>query len=308
VTPVGHSWVRDGIATLDDTATRLLTRIDEVFLDWAMRCGARQMTLPAVLAVPDLAKLDVYQNFPHLAMVASSLDPERLAAVGSHPGLFEPPDLAPARLGLPSAVCYGVYLHFGGQTLPRNALITAVGTCFRNEAHFDGLRRLAVFRMREIVALADPPNARAHLDRFSTLILAFARHLGLSLERTAASDPFYDNTTPQALWQQAAPVKHEFVCDGLAIASVNEHRTFFGDRCGIRLARAGATFSSSCVAFGLERWIHALSARFDADLEAAREAVVRAHRAVVDEHRDLFEQHQAEVPAHDHGHIATLDR
>ncbi len=278
----------DGFATLGDQATRLLARLDATFVDWAWRAGAAELSLPPLLPVAKLSTLDVYQNFPHLAMVASTLEPDRFADIGSHPQQFEPRDLRPAAFGLPSAVCYGVYLHLAGRTLTGPALVTAVGTCYRNETHYDGLRRLAGFRMREVVALGAPEDALGHLERFTTLVLAFGAALGLPIEREAATDPFYDNTTPQALWQTVAPVKHEFIVDGLAIASVNEHRTFFGDHCGIRLTGPDAVFSSSCAAFGLERWVHVLAERFGPDLAGALSAVERAHAEVVDANPGLF--------------------
>ena len=276
------SWVVSGagFATLNDPATRLLNLLDVTFCGWGRSAGAAELTLPPVLPVADLARLDVYQNFPHLAMVATTLEPERFTAIGNRPEEIAGADVRPARLGLPSAVCYGVYLHLAGQILDTDRLYTAVGTCYRNETHFDGLRRLGAFRMREVVALGSPEHAVGHLGHFSDLVLRFAGELDLPIAREAASDPFYDNTAPQALWQKIAPVKHEFVSDGLAIASVNEHRTFFGERCDIRLAGPGDTFSSSCAAFGLERWVAVLAGRYGGDLEAALAAVTRAAQAV----------------------------
>jgi hypothetical protein len=53
------------------------------------------------------------------------------------------------------------------------------------------------------------------------------------------------------------PVKFEFVSDdGTAIASVNRHRNFFGERLGIFFGDEDAY--SGCLAFGVERWVHAV--------------------------------------------------
>ena len=41
--------------------------------------------------------------------------------------------------------------------------------------------------------------------------------------------------------------------DGLAVASINRHGAFFGDRFQIRDAR-GTPAHSACIAFGLDRW------------------------------------------------------
>jgi hypothetical protein len=62
--------------------------------------------------------------------------------------------------------------------------------------------------------------------------------------------------------QKLFPTKEEFLYDGkLAIASVNFHRNFFGERCDIRLPDGSAAFTG-CVAFGLERWLSALGDLF----------------------------------------------
>jgi hypothetical protein len=62
--------------------------------------------------------------------------------------------------------------------------------------------------------------------------------------------------------QRLLPVKHELVsARGVALASANFHRNFFGERCNIRLAHSGETATTGCFAFGIERWISELSHR-----------------------------------------------
>ena len=73
--------------------------------------------------------------------------------------------------------------------------------------------------------------------------------------------------------QQLFPVKEEFVYNGsLAIASVNFHRNFFGERLDIRTGDGAYAFSG-CVAFGLERWISALGDHFGEGSAALRERI-----------------------------------
>jgi len=72
-----------------------------------------------------------------------------------------------------------------------------------------------------------------------------------------ATDPFYLGSDSRSLLSQLDPVKVEFVyTDGTAIASVNRHRNFFGERLGIDFGQKPAY--SGCLAFGVERWVHAL--------------------------------------------------
>jgi hypothetical protein len=271
--------IRNGVPTLGPATTRLIDQLDRVFVDWATDCGAAAMTLPPMQSVADLALLDVYQNFPHLAMVAATLDTDHRPV--AKPEQLDPGSLQAATIGLPSALCYGFYLHLRGRTLPGRTVFTAMGTCFRNENHFDGLRRLRVFRLREVVAFGQPEEIRQHLSRFTALSLRFAEAADLDISHAAASDPFFDQNSQQAYWQQLNPIKHELLFGDLAIASVNEHGKFFGDRCGISL-ESGGPVSTGCVGFGLERWAQALIERYQGDWEAAYAAVEAGRAATVE--------------------------
>ncbi|MFD3418891.1 class-II aminoacyl-tRNA synthetase family protein [Streptomyces decoyicus] len=282
-TPGVH--VSEGLAALDAEPTRLVETLDRIFTRWAERAGAAALTVPPLLPVADLAGLDVYQNFPQLALVAAPLTvsdagAERIEREASS-GHFSTTTLRRAGLALPSSACYGVYLHHRNREVSeRGELVTVLGQCFRNEDHFDGLRRLKAFRMREIVALGTPEQVSAHLERSARFLGTLANEIGLPLERRAASDPFYDRAGDRATFQQVVPVKHEYVYKGMAIASVNTHFTFFGERCSIALPGGGGA-STSCVGFGLERWLHALANHFDGDWQLAQGAAERAEKSLL---------------------------
>lgn len=265
-----------GLPALGPEGTALLRLLDDTFESWGLGAGARSMTMPPLLPTADLARLDYYDNFPHQAVLAAPLD---LAGRATSPycaetGCFPCDALQPAALGLPSASCYGVYLNHEGQTLTEDTLVTVVGWCFRKEERYEGLRRQLGFRMREIVAIGGQEHADNQLRRFTDRITAFAEALDLPLRKEAACDPFFDKGGSKALLQRLSPVKYEFLYGDLAIASVNTHRNFFGDRCSIALADGSPAFTS-CVAFGLERWLSALTSRYG-DWGAAADAVRRA--------------------------------
>ncbi len=277
--------VSEGLATLEEEPTRLAETLDRVCARWAEVSDAASLTVPPLLPVADVAALDVYRNFPQLALVSSALDVpaagvEQIEQEGGS-GRFGPGSLHAAGLALPSSACYGVYLHYRNRRVPQDGeLVTVLGQCFRNEDHFDGLRRLKAFRMREVVALGTPEQVSAHLDRSAHFLDALAGSIGLPLERRAASDPFYDQSGGRAAFQQLVPVKHEYVYRGMAIASVNTHHTFFGERCSITTPNGGPV-STSCVGFGIERWLHALADHFDGDWDRAQDAVETAGKTLL---------------------------
>jgi seryl-tRNA synthetase len=266
------------LAILGPAATRLVRELDRTFADWGIAAGAEEISPPPLYPVTDLEKFDVYDNFPHLAWVVGALD---LAEGEVKPvdGGFAPGEVREVNYGLPHATCYGAYLYHEGSRVADDSLVTLVNRCFRHEDHYGGLRRLASFQMREIVALGTYEHTQQVIARFTRRIEAFSAALGLGLTRQAATDPFFKNDGARALLAKLSPVKYEFQQGDLAIASVNTHRNFFGERCDIRLA-AGEYAFTSCVAFGLERWLAVLSDAYDTDLAAALDAVRRAATTV----------------------------
>ncbi|MCX4751286.1 hypothetical protein OG455_38285 [Kitasatospora sp. NBC_01287] len=247
-----------GLIPLDPTHTALLGGLNDLLTGLATRLAAPEVTGPPLLPAEQLARLDYFRNFPHLGLSAGRFAAEShdaLAGGAAPAGL----PLEPTGYLLPSATCYGLLLSLAGQDIGTDGLrLSAVGRCFRNETHYDGLRRLWGFTMREVVFLGGKDEATQHLDRGAEFILEAAGRLGLELTRAAADDPFYDKGGSRARLMALDPVKHEFLApDGTAIASVNRHRNFFGERLEITAGEQGPVHSS-CVAFGLERWVHAM--------------------------------------------------
>lgn len=249
------------MATLGPDLLKARELLEQRFLAWASECGAVRMLFPPLMKVADLERFDYFQNFPHLALLAAPLSDHSVndasthsAADGGVPGEL----LAASEYALASAACYPAYLSLRGMTLQSAQYITTVATCYRNEQTYQGLRRLRAFTMREIICVGPRNSVQAHLTAFKSEIPAFAGELGLELAICPANDPFFQRDGGRAAMQKLFPVKEEFVYGGsLAIASVNFHRNFFGQRCGIGLPDGGPAFTG-CVAFGLERWLAAL--------------------------------------------------
>ncbi|WP_207944878.1 hypothetical protein [Actinomadura rubrisoli] len=266
-----------GLVTLGPTALRVRQALDSVFVRWAAASGAQDVLYPPLTKVADLARFDYFVNFPHLALAAAPVDTTGLAGLPKHPAApdarLEEDQLGPAGYTLSSAACYGAYLGLAGERLAGPLALTTAAQCYRREREYTGLSRLLGFTMREIVMIGDPATAKAHLVGYKELILGLSAHLKLDLTTDVATDPFFDPNSSRATMQRLFPVKEEFLTgDGVAIASVNYHRNFFGERAGISVA--GKVAHTSCVAFGLERWLHALSERFGGGWDAALDAVL----------------------------------
>jgi seryl-tRNA synthetase len=279
---------RQGLATLGPDGTALRTALEAMFVGWAAERDAPAVLYPPLVRVADLRRVDYFVNFPHLGILASGLTPDAVTrhgqgpaggtpeAGGGDPGVVPAGDLAAAGYALPSATCYSVYFDLAGQVLPQTHRVTTVATCFRRESHYDQLRRLLGFTMREIVCVGEREAVLDHLAHYRRKVRDYLTALGLPVQVQTATDPFFDSSGSRALTQALFPVKEEFVYDGsLAVASVNFHRNFFGERCDIRTADGEPAFTG-CVAFGIERWISALSTHFGGDLRAVIDRVTAA--------------------------------
>jgi hypothetical protein len=253
------TFVAPGIAVLESEEAALFNALETCFQEIAVALAARPVAGPALMPVEDLARLDFFRNFPHLALPVVTLTDEARDELARGEATTPSPEHALVSTGccLPTATCYGLLLSLRERGFETPEVITSIGRCFRNEDHYDGLRRLRAFHMREVLYVGSQEGVVDHLTRSSELVLGFADQLGIKVRKEPATDPFYLGDGPRSLLNQLDPVKFEFVSDdGTAIASVNRHRNFFGERLGISFGDESAY--SGCLAFGVERWVHAL--------------------------------------------------
>lgn len=280
--------VDGGLATLGPELVEVRTLLEGCFLRWAAEIGAARMLFPPLVRVSDLDRFDYFRNFPHLATVASQLNPSRLAEYPTAATVRSVPSahLVDAEYALPSAACYSIYLYLKDSRLDATRYVTTVAACFRNECEFSGLSRMRGFSMREIVCIGEHAAVIEHLASSKKKVLDFSAALGLDLRIETAADPFFQPSGEsekasggRALMAKLFPTKEEFVYGtGLAIASLNFHRNFFGERCNITASDQASAFTG-CVAFGIERWLHALLTSYKNDTRAIADAIVAASKS-----------------------------
>jgi seryl-tRNA synthetase len=283
----GLNWQPSGQAGLRGPLLELADECDRAFQSLAAIWGASEERHPATLPAARLQRVDYLRSFPHQATLATRLDPAALTEflsgeiVAGH-GQVAATRLAPVRDVLTPAACYHLYNSREGESYDRPLYLTTRNTCFRHEARYEPLRRQWNFTMREIVCLGTKPETVAFLDRARATADEFLRLMDLPVEWLTATDPFFQpQSNPKYLMQRVQPVKHEATFDGdLAIASLNLHHDHFGAAFGI--TRDGVPASSACLAFGIERWLWAITRRHGTDPgswprpdEAAREVRAR---------------------------------
>jgi seryl-tRNA synthetase len=218
--------------------------------------GAREVQYPVLISREALERAEYQQAFPHLLMSVC------------RPGSSEPGQptgsdaLGPDNHGawcLSPAVCYHTYAQLAGQELNAPTVVTARGRCFRAERETTPGVRQIEFEMRELVCLGPADRIETFANAVQSAVETVAIDLGLPGRWETAEDPFFlPAASGKALLQRLLKLKVEYQWPGpggLALASVNRHGTFFGQRFNITTPD-GRPAHSACVAVGLDRWAH----------------------------------------------------
>ena len=229
-------------------APLLTERLDDAFHRRASAAAVVDRDPGSTLPRKFLEDVEHLTSFPGLAV-----------SVGDDPGTFHPP-----------ATCYRLFHEIAGSRLDGSRMFTVVGACRRNEETAEP-GRLAEFTMREIVFFGALSGIAERRDRLMAADLAFASDRGLDAELREANDPFFgaeEANRGKLLLQKLMKLKYELVAPvagwPVAIASFNLHGDFFTSRLHIDIAGVDAP-SSGCVAYGIERWVEALRARWGPD-------------------------------------------
>jgi hypothetical protein len=265
----GLHWSHDGCASLDGALLARAVELDSLFHRQAAAQGAVDHRFPSMISAAELAPVAWLRSFPHLATFVTSAGRKHEAqaklaeSCGDAASVPVSADLLePITHLLTPAACYHFYPRLAGSRLHAPLVLTVACQCHRREERYEPLRRQWCFSMREIVCIGDRESVERFTARCRTDVDSFVQRLGISAGWKSATDSFFDPANdPKALAQRVEPAKLELCLpDGLAIASINTHRTFFADCYHIRIHDDAA--HSACIAFGIERWLYALLQRF----------------------------------------------
>ncbi|MDI1480359.1 aminoacyl--tRNA ligase-related protein [Polyangium sp. y55x31] len=269
---IGLTWLRTGQSALSGPLLDLAERLDRSFLQIAEAFQAKEHRFPPMIEAAELHRLDYFRSFPQLATFPVSLDDAEENLRRFVEGDVLRPDgglalTASATIDavLTPAACYPIYIHAQATNSDRARYFTVRATCYRREDHFEPLVRQRAFTMREIVCIGTADEVRQFLAQTRAWVARWQEAIGLPIAWLTATDPFFmPSRSSKHLMQRLLPTKVEMTYEGrVAIGSVNLHQDHFGATFVIE--RDGRPAQSGCVAFGIERWIHAITKHFGKD-------------------------------------------
>ena len=269
----GVHFLGMGQAALDSTALSLFRYFDRTFEEFGQNWKVQRLQTPTLIPAHVLAKCDYFRSFPQNVTFASHLEPvvttidsfrarhaERESLDATAKTDMDTPDTC-----LSPATCYHVYHLHAGKTVPMGGTVHGVcGKCFRFEStNTSDLRRLWDFTMREVVFMGTRDQVLKERERGLELMAELLDTHRFASEIRTASDPFFiaPDAMAKAYFQLSSETKYEMSAllpDGqrLAVGSLNYHTDFFGRAFDVQL-EDGGPMHSVCIAFGLERWVHA---------------------------------------------------
>lgn len=266
-----------GQVMLEGEPLRLFRYFESALAEVEQNWKTQELMTPTLIPADVLAKCDYFRSFPNTVTFACHLEPEA-SVINAFRARHEKRttvdegalgDMATPEACLSPAVCYHVYHRNQGLTLPAEGMAYSVrGKCFRYESsNLSEMTRLWDFTMRELVFLGTSEYVLQERERCVQIVGEFLDELGLAVEIRTASDPFYiaPDASSKTYFQLTAETKYELSAvlpnkQRLAIGSLNYHTDFFGRAFNIAVEGAGPAFSS-CIGFGLERFVCAFLAQ-----------------------------------------------
>lgn len=248
-----------------------------------------------LIPVDWLRRAGYLSSFPHSLTFAIHLreDYDSIARFSErHAGMkelsFESIDeLETSEYCLSPAVCYHTYGLLSSSNFKADdkglKVFTAMNRCFRFESkNMADIERLWEFSMREIVLVGERDKVLSERERGLGMIWELVELFDLEATVETAVDPFFTSDfQSKRFFQLANQLKYELrlpVRDGdtIAVASFNYHEDFFGEKFNI-LASDGSRIHTGCLAFGLERFVHAVLLQLGVEETKMRLNAVEEH-------------------------------
>jgi hypothetical protein len=252
-----------------DFAVSLFELLDRIFVKLALRHQAKLRKYSSMISIKTLEKCRYIPSFPQNIHFVSEIPHqlETLERVKEANNLEDITRLSP--FALSPAVCFHCYEELSGYQMNHPVVLTAIGNCYRHEAPWRlGKHRLNEFSMREIVLFGDAKFIES--ERYSIMeeVWLLFESLGLTGKIETASDLFYfSEDDAKSQHQLMANMKYELIVninggrESFSIASFNH----MGDTLckPFKVHHVGdKPMNSGCIAFGIDRWVYALLAKY----------------------------------------------
>lgn len=238
-----------------------LINIDRYFENIALKLGAEQFHIPALISKDVLKKCGYFSSFPHHLTMASYYDPNSYDEIAN---IGEPNsnNIKNSLFYFTPSACLHLYPMLENEKIEKKIITTRARVYRYENNNFNGSTRLWDFTVREIVFIGSPEFVKNKIEQIKQLALEYSASIGLNAYIESATDNFYPskkNILKEKL-QKSNSLKEELIClinnSKVALASFNYHGFHFSKPFNFDNANH---IVSGCIGFGLERWISAIN-------------------------------------------------
>ena len=245
----------------DEHNTRLMNTVDEKFRQEALKLGALEYHIPAMIDQEVLSKCGYFSTFPQHLTIAAHAKRDAYEQIAKENRISNGASEISQQYFTPAA-CLHIYPMLEDQDLKERVITTKARVYRYEDEIFDGKTRLWDFTVREIVFIGSGDYVSDCLEHMKSTTLDYLSSIGLSTEICSATDNFYPNkknSIKQNL-QLSNSLKFELLVQvnssAVAISSFNFHDTHFSKP--FHFDKNGKIVTG-CVGYGLERWVAALN-------------------------------------------------
>ncbi|PEW80987.1 hypothetical protein CN447_29165 [Bacillus thuringiensis] len=248
-----------------DFELNILDTIDYFLMQIATKYGCLKRKYPSILDKELIDKSGYLKNFPQniYALFQIPHNYELIDKVRENDVSQINPYFQHSNSYLRPCICYHCYSEFENKTID-SITITSQGQCYRNEISWQrSLSRREEFLMREIIFIGSKDKVLEIRENILNDVWNIFNEFGLFGKITTAKDPFFFYPDlNKGTFQLLSNTKYELIVNNIetedfSIASFNYCEDHLCKKFNIK-NKNNEFLHSGCVAFGLDRWVHAL--------------------------------------------------
>lgn len=261
--------ISDGVFSIEGKLLDMKNKIDNLIIGFAKKNNYKIIDFKGLINLESIINNGYLAAFPHHCLFVSNIDRKdksinEISNI-SHENELRINKLEKPALVLSPTVCYNCFDYFRNSRINSPTKITSLANCSRYESlNHDGLKRLKVFSMRELIFFGSSHFIKSHIQNNMNYFIKIFKKLKVCFRICTATDPFFSKKyINRKAFQVHNSLKYEiqmylpYEQEWLAVGSFNNHLNTLTKKYKIK-GKKNEDIFSGCVGFGYERLIYSI--------------------------------------------------
>ena len=261
--------ISNGVFSIEGKLLDMKNMIDDLIMEFAKKNNYKIVDFKGLINLESIINNGYLAAFPHHCLFVSNIDRKdksinEISNI-SHENQLKINKLEKPVLVLSPTVCYNCFDYFRESRINLPTKITSLANCARYESlNYDGLKRLKVFSMRELIFFGSSDFIKSHIQNNMDYFIKIFKKLKICFRICTATDPFFSKKyINRKAFQIHNSLKYEiqmylpYEKEWLAVGSFNNHLNTLTKKYKIK-GKKNEDIFSGCVGFGYERLIYSM--------------------------------------------------